>query len=426
MALDKTDKLNPPNGSVTAGKTVLVVDDSRAQRVMLRKLMEKQGYIASEAASGLEALELCRSQIPDLVLSDWMMPGMDGLEFCEAFRRLPRDRYGYFILLTSRGDKEDVTRAFDAGADDFLTKPVNHHELSVRIRAGERILKMEHALNDKNRLIRITLDELQAVHDSINKDLVEARKLQNSLVRERFRDTGHAEVSLFLRSSGHVGGDLVGMFPVDEDCVGIYGIDVSGHGISSALMTARLAGFLTSGAPDQNIALRKTKSGRYVPREPAETMALLNETIINEINTDLYFTMLLALFNQATGELVFTQAGHPNPIVQRASGCLEVVGSGGLPVGLIEAAEFDECTLFLGAGDRFLIHSDGITECSESSGDLYGEDGLNRSLLRHASLRGQDCIEAVIRDMSRFSGRTEFDDDVSTVLLEVKADRDAA
>lgn len=394
--------------------------------MILCKLMEKQGYVVLQAASGLEAMELCKAQTPDLVISDWMMPGMNGLEFCEAFRALPRDRYGYFILLTSRDEKADVTRAFDAGADDFLTKPVHQHELGVRIRAGERIMQMEHELNDKNRLIRSTLDELQAAHDSINSDLVEARKLQESLVRERFRDTGQAELALLLRSSGHIGGDLVGMFHIDDDWVGVYGIDVAGHGISSALMTARLAGFLTDGVPDQNIALKKIKKGHYVPRPPAETMALLNERIINEIDTDLYFTMLLGLFNQSTGELIFTQAGHPNPIIQRSSGCVEVVGSGGLPVGLIDAAEFQQCQITLLPGDRFLIHSDGITECAKPSGELYDEEGLKLSLLRHAKLRGSDCLEAIIGDMTNFSGQTEFDDDVSTVLLEFKADPDSA
>lgn len=422
MALDKTKPVDGDSTVETYGKTVLIVDDSRAQRMLVCKLMERQGYVVQDAASGEEALELCKEQIPDLVLSDWMMPGMDGLEFCQAFRRLPRDRYGYFILLTSRSDKADVTRAFDAGADDFLTKPVNVHELSVRIRAGERILTMEHQLNDKNRIIRSTLDELQAIHDSINRDLVEARKLQNSLVSERYRDIGHAEVSLLLRSSGHVGGDLVGMFPIDDERIGIYGIDVSGHGISSALMTARLAGFLSSAVPDQNIALVKTKKGEFRPRDPAETIAMLNQRIISEIDTELYFTMLLAIFNQASGELVFTQAGHPGPIVQEANGNVDVVGSGGMPVGLIDIAQFETCTVTLSPGDRFLIHSDGITECSNACGELYGDEGLIKSLRRRASARGQDCLEDLISDMSTFSGRSEFEDDVSTVLLEVKAD----
>ncbi len=402
----------------------MVVDDSRAQRMILCRLMAKQGYEAHEADSGGAALEFCRGKIPDLVLSDWMMPGMDGIEFCHEFRRLPRDRYGYFILLTSRTDKEDVMRGFDAGADDFLSKPVNVDELNARIRAGERVLQMEHELNEKNRIIRSTLDELQAIHDSINSDLIEARKLQNSLVSERHRDTGRTEISLLLRSSGHVGGDLVGMFPIDDDHIGLYGIDVSGHGISSALMTARLAGFLSAAVPDQNIALKKAKKGIYRARCPAETVGLLNERIISEIETELYFTMVLAILNQSTGKIVFTQAGHPNPVLQRASGCVEEVGTGGLPVGLIDSAQFETSKIQLNPGDRFFIHSDGITECSSAEGQLFGEGGLSLSLMRHKGLKGHDCLDAIIGDMTRFSGVAEFDDDVSTVLVELKVDPD--
>jgi sigma-B regulation protein RsbU (phosphoserine phosphatase) len=100
--------------------------------------------------------------------------------------------------------------------------------------------------------------------------LLEAKKLQQSLIRERTRDFDSGILSLMLRSSGHVGGDLVGFFPVGDDKLGLYGIDVSGHGISSALMTARLAGYLSAAAPDQNVALVSQADGSYAMRPPAE------------------------------------------------------------------------------------------------------------------------------------------------------------
>ena len=152
-----------------------------------------------------------------------------------------------------------MARGLDIGADDFLTKPVNGDELRARIAAGERILRMQRELTEKNRLLSVTLDELQGVYDSVNRDLLEARKLQQSLVRERHRNFGNAEVSLLLRPSGHVGGDLVGFFPINSRRVGFFSIDVSGHGITSALMTARLAGYLSGNSPDQNIALMLTE-----------------------------------------------------------------------------------------------------------------------------------------------------------------------
>ncbi|MDF1668059.1 MAG: fused response regulator/phosphatase [Roseovarius sp.] len=401
-------------------RDVLVVDDSRLQRKILSASLKKWGFCVREADDAAMALKMCEDVPPDLVLSDWMMPGMNGLEFCRAFRAMPRERYGYFILLTSKSEKNEIANGLDAGADDFLTKPVNAPELRARIAAGERILQMERELGDKNRLIKSTLDELQKLYDSLDNDLIEAKKLQQSLVSDKYRDFGYAEVSLLLQSSGHVGGDLVGMFPINDTRVGIYGIDVSGHGISSALMTARLAGYLSASAPDQNVALVKSAFGGYTSRPPAETIATLNQLILEEMETELYFTLLLAEVHLDTGRVIMAQAGHPSPAIQRANGTVEIDGPGGLPVGLIEGATYDQFEVTLHPGDRLLIQSDGMVECADLDGNLLGEDGLARILASLKQTRGRACLESIIWKLNEYASDRDFDDDVSAVLLEFK------
>ena len=401
-------------------RDVLVVDDSRLQRKILSASLKKWGFCVREADDAATALKMCEDVPPDLVLSDWMMPGMNGLEFCRAFRAMPRERYGYFILLTSKSEKNEIANGLDAGADDFLTKPVNAPELRARIAAGERILQMERELGDKNRLIKSTLDELQKLYDSLDNDLIEAKKLQQSLVSDKYRDFGYAEVSLLLQSSGHVGGDLVGMFPINDTRVGIYGIDVSGHGISSALMTARLAGYLSASALDQNVALVKSAFGGYTSRPPAETIATLNQLILEEMETELYFTLLLAEVHLDTGRVIMAQAGHPSPAIQRANGTVEIDGPGGLPVGLIEGATYDQFEVTLHPGDRLLIQSDGMVECADLDGNLLGEEGLARILTSLKQTRGRACLESIIWKLNEYASDRDFDDDVSAVLLEFK------
>ena len=163
---------------------VLVVDDSRLQRRILVASLKKWGFNVLEAESGEQAMEICLADPPDLILSDWMMPGMNGIEFCRAFRKQSTDNYSYFILLTSKSEKNEVAEGLDAGADDFLTKPVSSDELRARISAGERILRMQRELSEKNRIVSETLGELQRVYDAIDKDLIQARKIQESLVPE--------------------------------------------------------------------------------------------------------------------------------------------------------------------------------------------------------------------------------------------------
>lgn len=401
-------------------RDVLVVDDSRLQRRIVAAFLLQWGFTVREADCADAALVMCHESPPDLVLSDWMMPGLSGPEFARAFRRLPRESYGYFILLTSKSEKNEVAQGLDAGADDFLSKPINAVELRARIAAGERILRMERELNETNRLVKSTLGELQTLYNSLDNDLIEAKKLQQSLVRDRHHDFGFAEVSLLLQSSGHVGGDLVGMFPIGESRIGLYGIDVSGHGISSALMTARLAGYLSANVPEQNVAFKRTANGVYVPRPPAETLATLNQLILSEMETELYFTMVLADVALDTGRVVLAQAGHPYPALQRANGMVEMIGSGGLPVGLIDGADYNEFSCDMAPGDRLLIHSDGIVECANAQGVLLGDEGLAEILKSLRQTRGMACLESIVWKLTEFAGDRDFEDDVSSVLLEFK------
>jgi len=294
----QTPTVNELVKDATTVQRILVVDDSRAQRRILSAYLSRWGFQVFEAGSGADGLAVCQAHDIDLVVSDWMMPGMNGLEFCTAFRQMDREHYGYFILLTSNSEKRDVAHGLDVGADDFLTKPVAALELKARIKAGARILEMERELTEKNRLVADTLTEISALYDSLDRDLLEARALQQSLVRENFRDFGSAQVSLLLKPSGHV---LVGFYEINQDEIGMFSIDVSGHGVASALMTARLAGYLSGASTDQNIALTCDAAGQVSPRAPAKAAQDMNRLVMDEMETELYFTMSLGHFHLRTG-----------------------------------------------------------------------------------------------------------------------------
>ena len=408
-------------GTVAAGQLpVLVVDDSKAQRKVLALQLQRWGYHVTEAASGEEALEACRKVPFEMVLSDWMMPGMTGLEFCKKFKSLPRDGYGYFVLLTSKSEKAEVADGLEVGADDFLSKPVSFDELRARMRAGERILGMQRELVQKNRLIGSTLDELQKLYDSLDRDLIEARKLQDGLMRDRFRDYGGGTVSLLLKPSGHVGGDLVGSFVIDSQRVGLFSVDVSGHGVASAMMTARLAGLLSGGSPDQNIALKAGPQGRRDAYPPALVAGRLNRLMLEDLQVDQYFTIAYAEVNLASGSFALTQAGHPHPLILRKDGRVETLGEGGLPIGLIDEAQYGQTLGQLQIGDRLVLASDGMTECPDPDGVELGGDGLVKLLALNATLPSADLLQALVWDLSHHAGGTDFPDDVSALIFDYR------
>lgn len=409
----------PGAGAHAAVGSALVVDDSAGQRRLLTRMLESWGYVVTEAASGEEALARSSRVPPDLVLSDWMMPGMDGLEFCRRFRARGARGYSYFILLTSKTGKSDVAAGLDAGADDFLSKPVSVDELRARVNAGARLIAMQRELGRTSAQLADTVARLQKVHEAMDRDLRQARRIQEALIPETCLDLGTSRLSLFLKPCGHVGGDLVGMLEADRDQIGFYGIDVSGHGITSAMMTARIAGYLSQGHPEQNLAFCRTTDGRCL-RSPEAVARILNDRLIAEPAIDEYLTMALAVLDMRTGGLRLVQAGHPRPLLLRADGRAVFLGSGGLPIGLLPDARHEAVSLVLDPGDRVLIYSDGFTEAAVRGVGQLGEAGL-LSLVRacSADLTGSELLEELFWRL--IAGMPEghgLDDDVSAALFE--------
>lgn len=372
---------------------------------MLAMQLARWGYDVAEAASGQQALDLARETDFDIVLSDWVMPGMSGPDFCRAFRQLPRDSYGYFVLITAKSGAAAVTDGLASGADDFLTKPIDPAELQARLHAGERILQMQAELRRRNH-------DLERLYDAVQRDLAEARRLQLSLLPPSVLPFRQGEAVFLMQPSGHLGGDLVGWFPLAENRIALYAIDVSGHGVASALMATRLAALLSGRARDQNIAFL---DGRPLMAE--QVVDRLNRLLCADQQGDLYLTMVYADISLAEGTARIVQAGHPHPqLLTQRRGPVRI-GRGGHPVGLLPQASYSPVTLSLNPGDRLVIPSDGITECPGPSGDL-GDRGLAALVQRHAALRGDALRGALMQDLADHAGTQDFPDDVSAILFD--------
>jgi diguanylate cyclase (GGDEF)-like protein len=135
--------------------TILVVDDDIVSRRFVQKHLEKAGFDVVTAANGQNALDLFDGQFFPIVLTDWMMPGIDGPHLCRLIREKKTDGYVFIILITSRDSKTDIVSGLESGADDYLTKPIHPAEMVARVNTGIRILKLEQSLKKANEEIRL-------------------------------------------------------------------------------------------------------------------------------------------------------------------------------------------------------------------------------------------------------------------------------
>jgi two-component system NtrC family sensor kinase len=139
---------------------ILIVDDNPDIVTVVRRVLTAQGYATLVAGDGLEALEMARKEMPDLILLDWMLPGIYGLEVCRQLKEDPRTRGIMILLVTGRGSIDSRVEGFDAGADDYIPKPFNHPELLARIRSALRLKKLADDLAERNRQLVESQSEL--------------------------------------------------------------------------------------------------------------------------------------------------------------------------------------------------------------------------------------------------------------------------
>ena len=201
---------------------ILITDDNAPSRVLLSKLLKKLGYEVLSAADGQEAWEILQNEDVNFVITDWLMPVMDGLELCKRIREANFSHYVYIMILTSKDEKESLIEGLEAGADDFIVKPYDKDELYVKIRAGERILQLEKDIEEKN--IR-----LREAYSMIKKDLEAAAKIQTSLLPKSASNLSGIEFDWLFLPATYIAGDIFNYFRLVEDHIGFYLLDVAGQ-----------------------------------------------------------------------------------------------------------------------------------------------------------------------------------------------------
>lgn len=412
---------------------IIIVDDDPTTRLLLGSVLRKLGYEVVQATDGLEAQEILRQRPISLILCDWNMSGMDGIELCRWIRSASFAHYSYFILLTGRNDKRSLIEGMEAGADDFLVKPIDADELKVRLRAGERVLLLQQQLAERNRALESLNKELQQQYDNLCRDLDAASKIYTNLCQD-IQAAAKLQKSLLpppasigefrgdwlFLPAAMLAGDMFGYFLLDEQHLAFFQIDVAGHGVPSALFSFSVSQTLTPAKDAYGFLKRPlSKPPFYTLTSPATVARELNRHFASKDDTEIYFTLVYGYLDRETGEGVLVQAGHPHPLLWRGqSRTIERLGDGGFAVGMLPGLEYDSVPFELTHGDRLFIYSDGIVECASPAGELYGLQRLERFLAETALKPTGQVIDALRAELTEWRQCPEFDDDISLLILD--------
>lgn len=385
--------------------SLLIADDQAINRRLLKRLLEGKGHRVIEAKDGEEALEHVLGEVPDLLLLDVVMPGLDGFEVCRRIREDKSLDDLPVIFLTANVEVSDKIRGLEIGGSDYITKPFDSGEVLARVQAHLKIRHLTRNLREANR-------DLAEKQQRIMEDLRAASQIQRSLLPARMPNLAGVRFASHFQPCDAVGGDLFHAFRIAPQTAAVYVLDVSGHGLPAAMVTASVAQVL------------QPQSG-YLAGEGDDLMPLPPKEALERLDTDFpferfqkYFTMFYALLDQERGKLFYANGGHPHGIIAHADGSKTLLEPTGPLIGLGGMVPFEQCERDLRPGDRVLLYTDGIVEHQGSDREMFGMERLESLWLEHREQDLCTALESLVGAASAFAEDAAYDDDVTLLAFE--------
>jgi sigma-B regulation protein RsbU (phosphoserine phosphatase) len=384
---------------------VLIADGEAAVRDVLHFYLKRTGYQVIQAADGHEALlEMAKVQ-PDMIMADLGVAEISGDRLCRLVKGNPETKNIYFILMLPLGDvmETDIDVTVDAlsvGADDTITKPLRSQELLARVGSAFRIIAMQKEIKQQNR-------ELVTYRENMQRDIELAAHLQASMLPEA-GFVGPYRYTHKCLPFGGVGGDTYDVAPLRQGGAALMLADVSGHGVTAALISA----------------IVKTSFENHIRSQgsPLAWATGMNRDLVSNTLEEQYATVFLAKLDPEAGTLTYVCAGHEPPIhiVGASSGKPRrpaALKGSGHPLGMDADFAFSEASIRFSPGDRLVLYTDGLVEAESDSKAALGEKGLLK-LCADLPQGIEDFAETLLQRTKQFNSPVEFSDDVTLVVVD--------
>ncbi len=368
---------------------VLIVDDEARILEILKLYLENQKFEVYTASSGQEALELLEKIEIDVIVSDLMMPNIDGTQLCRIVKNEEKYNNPYFIMLTAKTTIDSKIEGLKIGADDYITKPFNVKEVIARVLAGTRIKKLQNDVLEKNK-------ELEKYKANMEKEIYMASRFQKSLIPRKGKVTDEISIDYLYIPAIQIGGDIFDIKEQPNGNVAFFIADVTGHGIVAALIAAIL-----------KLSFVQACSLYSSPYDIAQK---INKDLLDTTTDEQFVSLFIGVIDTRNMELKYIRAGHPEQFLKTQGKIVELGGDGFL-IGITDNLLITEQKIAILPDDIIYLYTDGITEAQNNNEELFGINRLKNTLIR------KDDLTAVLKEIKFFT--THFDDDITLVKINI-------
>lgn len=387
---------------MTDSLKILVVDDAQENVDLLAKFLAKMGHMPVVAYNGVQAVELFQSENPDLVLMDVMMPEMDGYEATTRIKKICGTRWVPVIFLSALGQEASLVKGLEVGGDDYLTKPINLVVLQAKIRAMQRIAKLQQQITEK-------ADELGRYHANSEEEKRVASYVMDHIVSTPgLRDE---LVKYWISPAQEFSGDLVAAARTPGKVLHVMLADGTGHGLSAALNVMPLT----------QVFYSMTDKGFNISSIVEE----LNHKINTLMPADRFVSTTMASIDTRNNTIEIWNGGNPPPfLINEAGEILNTWESRHLPIGILKREEFDSHTesyYWNGSGQLFFC-SDGLLEAEGIDSVMFGRERVVATL---SNAPAEDRFTAMLVALDTHLAGRSAHDDVSLIMVTAPAHEDA-
>ena len=369
--------------------TILLVEDEFNIAKLFNYNLTKAGFRCEVASNGREGYELAEKIRPDLIISDVMMPEVDGYEFRKLLLENAELKQIPFVFLTAKGEEEDILQGFDLEIEDYIIKTSSPKVVIAKVSAILKSLEKERVK---------VVDEVQRAADSMG----------TKVVPEEFPQFEGFQIKHWHMPFKNVpGGDFIDYFKLNDDNIAIIMGDVMGKRWGAWYFAVAYAGYVRSAA---RFVLES--SNDY---QPSHILQKVNDSVFkDERIAEVFITLSIIILDKKNKTARYSGAGDL-PLIFKSKEVKRIVSTGVL-LGFSKSGEYEDIELKLESGDELFLVTDGITEARNKAGELYGEERLMQFIGRLD--RDSDSLEQLQKEIFNYTGG-EMDDDVSVIAVKV-------